>query len=194
MRGRLCWPLGVLVVATPAIAQMAIPESPVSVTGALVSADEAAVIIRTGDGPVTVAMTPHWTAGKARTASLRDIKSGEFIATTNIDIAPQTGRSVEVRIFEPGYEPEHGTHAMPRPNTSMTHGRVSTTTLGPDGVRLVVTYPGGSRSIEVPAGTKVTAYDLVDRKLAIPGVTVSAVTRKGPDGVPRAGRLLLATP
>jgi hypothetical protein len=195
LRGRsLCVVAFSLASAVTGTSGAQVPESPVSITGTLVATSEQSVVINAKDGPATVAMTPHWTVGVARSVSAADIKPGNFIATTNTNLDATTGRSTEVRIFEPGYEPEHGTHPMPRPNTSMTHGTVASVADTAEGEQLDITYPGGSRRVLVPPEVKVTAYDIKPRSFAVPGVIVNAVTRKGPDGVARAGRLLVVTP
>jgi len=81
---------------------------------------------------------------------------------------------------------------MPMPNTSITHGVVKASTKGPAGQELDIVYPGGSRHLTVPSDVKVTAYDLHDRGALKPGVMVGGVTRKDPDGVARAGQVVLA--
>jgi hypothetical protein len=74
----------------------------------------------------------------------------------------------------------------------MTHGTVRSTGKNGADVELTVVYPEGSRRIVISPGTTVTFFDLKDRKTLKPGVSVSGVTRKSPDGVARAGRLVLA--
>ena len=185
-----------LVCTAPAVAVSPVPASPVGYNGAIVSTAEDAVVLRQKDGTLkTVAMTPGWTVGVARQTSPEAIKPGDFIASANANIDAGSGKANEIRIFEPGYRPEIGTHGMPQPNVSMTHGTVESAAATADGSReLKIVYPDGSRRILVPADVKVTAYDLRDRAAAAPGVMVGAVTRKGPDGVERAGRLLITTP
>ena len=43
----------------------------------------------------------------------------------------------------------------------------------------------------MPVGVKVTAFDPLPRSALKPGTTVSAITRRGPDNIFRAGRLTL---
>jgi hypothetical protein len=74
----------------------------------------------------------------------------------------------------------------------MTHGTVASASRTAEGVELKVTYPDGSRRIIIPPGVTVTFSDLQDRSALKPGVAVSSVTRKGPDGAARAGRLVLS--
>ncbi|HUO21576.1 MAG TPA: hypothetical protein VMU59_03590 [Caulobacteraceae bacterium] len=167
------------------------PQAPVSYTGALVSQSDAEVTLQTKTGPVTVPMTLGWTVSTPRKTAAAAIMPGDFIASANKDLGPTSGRSTEVRILEPGYRPENSTHPMGPPAMSITHGTVAKSEPGPDGQQLTVTFPAGSRELLVPPEAPVTAYDLHPRSTLTPGVTVNAVTRKGPDGVARASRLVI---
>jgi hypothetical protein len=114
------------------------------------------------------------------------------VATTNIPQDDKSGKSTELRVLEPGYRPEEGTHAVSPSNPNMmTHGTVKSIVKTAEGVELEVTYPSGSRHIVVPSGVPVTVSDPLNRSVLKPGVAVSGVTRTGPDGVPRASRLQL---
>jgi hypothetical protein len=138
-------------------------------------------------------MTPGWTVSVARTTTAESIRQGDFVATTNAPIDAGSGKSTELRILEPGYRPEVGTHLLSATSTNMiTHGTVKSVAKIADGVELEVTYPDGSRRIIVPTGITVTAFDGLERGALKPGVAVSSVTRKGPDGMARAGRLVLS--
>jgi hypothetical protein len=183
-------------VPVAALAQLHVQEPPVGYSGSLIEFSADRVTLRDKDGKVVeVAMTPSWTISSVRSLDAGAIKPGSFVATANTVVDDHSGRSTELRIFEPGYRPEEGTHLMAQQsNTAMTHGTVASVTRGTEGVELEVTYPGGSRHIIVPPDVKITGYDLQDRKVLKPGVRVSAVARKGPDGVLRAGRLVLSQP
>jgi len=184
-----------LILLSAASLAQQVPEAPVGYTGALVEYSDNSVTLKDKEGKVThVAMLPGWTVSTAKQLSSAAIEPGSFVATANTNVDAHSGRSTELRIFEPGYKPEEGTHAMPRPNTSMTHGTVKSASKGASGVELEVIYPNGSRRIIVPPEVKVTGYDVHERSSLRPGATVTAVTRKGSDGVPRAGRLVMANP
>ena len=189
----LAAPAAVLAQApAPAAGQRVVPESPRGVSGAYIASTETQVGLKVANGETNVALNRGWTVSVQRDTTADAIKPGDFIASTQTDVDANSGKSTELRIFEPGYQPEIGTHAMPNPNTSITHGTVTKSTKTKAGQQLVVTYPGGSRNILVPPGVKVTAYDLRDRSALKPGDWVGAVTRRGPDDVFRAGRLVLS--
>ena len=169
-----------------------VPESPVVITGAIVSVNRNIVRLKTKEGVVAVHMKPGWTVVSSHPANATDIKPGDFIASNNLNVDPTSGTATELRIFEPSYRPEYGSHAMPTHGYTMTHALVASSTPSQEGQRLVVTYPAGTRNILVPPTIKVIGYTIEDHRLAKPGTIVTAVTRKDPDGVARAGRVVLA--
>ena len=182
---------GVLIAAPLAVQAQAV-EHPIGHSGPLVSSSDGDVIVREKDGEaVVVAMSPGWTVVTAREIPLDAIKPGDFVATINADVDASTGRATELRLFEPGYRPEVGTHAMPQPATSITHGTVAAVRKTDAGLTLEVAYSGGGRRIDVPAAIKPIAYDVHPRDFAKPGMSVSAVTRRDADGVWRAGRIMV---
>lgn len=177
--------------ASPAFAQLA-PE-PISVAGTLAAYTDTTVTIAVADGSKsTVAMKPDWFVSLPQRVNIETVKTGDFVATANLIVTPTSGRATELRILEPGYRPEVGTHTTARrPNTMMTHATVATVTKTGEGHLLHLTAPDGPRDVLAPTGTPVTGYKVEPRATLAPGVKVSAVTRLDPDGVWRAGRLLI---
>ncbi len=187
-----------ILLAAPVMAQPAavterhVPAPPRGVAGTVVSMSEQQVILRQADGKtITVLMTPRWTVSKPRKASIAELRLGDFIGSANVDLGPDKGRANELRIFEPGYRPEYGTHSIAAPGTSMTHGFVFGIAKREGGTDLDIAYPEGRRAILVPGEMGVTVSDLQPRSAAA-RAKVTAVTRPGSDGVHRASRLVLA--
>jgi hypothetical protein len=181
--------------AMPALtfAQPATP--PRGFSGSVITVDQDSVTLQDKDGKnFTVQMTPGWTVSVNRKVDADAIKPGNFVATTNVPVSASTGRSTELRILEPGYRPEEGTHPVSATDSNMmTHGTVKSVSKTDAGVEIQVTYPDGSRNLLVPPNAPVTLSDPLDKGALKPGVSVGGVTRIGPDGVPRASRLQLAT-
>ena len=179
--------------AIPAASFAQAPPSPTPVSGTVVSFNDDSVTLKDKEGKtVVVQMTPGWTVSVLRVGDAGAIKPGNFVATANAAVDAGAGKSTELRVLEPGYRPEEGTHGVEGSANMMTHGTVASALRTSEGVELNVTYPGGSRRIIVPPGVTVTFSDLQDRSTLKPGIAVSSVTRKGPDGIPRAGRLVLS--
>ena len=179
----------------PALACAQAPVPPRAFSGTFVSLKGDTITLQEKDGKILeVQMTPGWTVSVNRPGAAADIKAGDFVATQNVPIGEGTGKATELRIMEPGYRPEEGTHPMSATNANMmTHGTVKSVTQSDDVVVIEIMYPGGSRQIVVAAGVPVTISDLLDKSVLKPGVAVSSVTRTGADGVPRASWLQLAS-
>lgn len=178
---------------TAAAAARKVPEPPRGFAGTVVSTADEKVVLRQKDGTeVEIAMTRGWTVSTPRRASVNEVRLGEFVGSASLDAGPGRGRANELRVFEPGYRPEYGTHSVATPQTSMTHGFVFAIRPVSEGSEFEVAYPDGKRTILVPSSAPVTVFDLLPRSAAAPGVEVSLVTRPGPDGVRRASRLTIA--
>ena len=185
--------IALVTITTVAMAQLQTRAPPTGFSGELVKYSDDSVTLKDKDGKeVVVAMTRGWTVSKPRELKSTEIKQGDFVATANKVVDDHTGQSTELRIMEPGYRPEYGTHLMAQGGNAMTHGTVSSTRQTATGVELDITYPDGSRHLIVPNDVKVTGYDLLKRRTLKPGTKVGAVARKAADGVLRAGRLTVS--
>lgn len=170
------------------------PMPPKGFSGTIVSVagDEVTLLGKDGN-PFVVHMTAGWTVSVNKPVDASAIKVDDFVATTNVVVSEHVGKAMELRILEPGYRPEEGTHAVAPGNPNMmTHGTVKSALKTAHGMELEVSYPGGSRNIVVPPGVPVTLSDPLDKSVLKPGVAVASVTRPGADGVERASRLQLA--
>lgn len=182
-----------LFLTIPALSFAQTPRSPLRFSGTLVSVAGDTVTLQDKDGkPFVVQMTPGWTVSVDRKVNADALKAGHFVATQNVPVDANTGKSTEVRILEPGYRPEEGTHVVSATNPNMmTHGTVKSVTRTANGVELEVTYPNGSRHLLVAPSVPVTLSNPLDTGVLKPGIAVGSVTRPGPDGVERASRLQL---
>jgi hypothetical protein len=149
--------------------------------------------IKQADGKTSdVPLTRTWTAVATRPVDIESIKPGSFVATANTNIDAGTGKSIELRIFEPGNKLGEGSRPMAQANTTMTNATVQTVTKGAQGRELVVAYPGGTRHIIVPPGVQVIGNFPIDRDSIKPGDEITAFGVKGDDGVARATRVQVA--
>jgi hypothetical protein len=185
--------IAALAIPADAMAQLQKQAPPTGFSGEIVKYADESVTLKDKDGKeVVVAMTRGWTVSKPRALESSAIKKGDFVATANKVVDDHTGKSTELRIMEPGYRPEYGTHMMAQADTAMTHGTVSATSKTAAGVELDVSYPDGSRHLIIADDIKITGYDLLSRKVLKPGTKVGAVARKDANGVLKAGRLTLS--
>src|ERR1700749_5265881 len=76
--------------------------------------------VRDKDGKTSdVPLARTWTAVATRPVDIEAIKPGSFVATANTNIDANTGKSIELRIFEPGQKLGEGSRPMAQPNTTM---------------------------------------------------------------------------
>jgi hypothetical protein len=166
------------------------PSGFVRITGVVTAASEDSLTVKADDGKISVVpLAPAWTVVVAHPVDIETIKPGSFVATANTNIDATSGKSIELRIFEPGNKGGEGSRPMNQPNTTMTNATVQTVTKGPGGRELDVSYPGGTRHIIVPPDVKVIGNFPAPHDRVKPGVTVSLAAVKGEDGVARATRV-----
>jgi hypothetical protein len=179
-----------------ALAQPAPPRAPPAFTryaGTVTAVAADHLTIKDQGGKTSdVPLSPTWTAVATRPVDIESIKPGSFVATANTNIDAGTGKSIELRIFEPGNKGGEGSFPMQQPNTTMTNATVQTVTKGAQGRELVVAYPGGARHIIVPPDVQVIGNFPIDRDSIKPGDEISAFGVKGDDGVARATRVQVA--
>lgn len=167
-------------------------EEPIGYTGTLLETADESVTLKLDDGSTkTVAMRRGWYVATLRPVPAEAIELGSFIGSANTPIDDETGRAVELRIFEAGHRPDADTHPMGGRPTFMTHGTVTRIEVTAQGRELEVSYPSGKRRIILPTDVQVRQGLILDPMQARPGAVVTAVTRKGEDGVWRATRLLV---
>jgi hypothetical protein len=178
-----------------ALAQPA-PSAPAAFTryaGTVTAVAADRLTIKAQDGKTTeVPLARTWTAVATRPVDIEAIKPGSFVATANTNIDADTGKSIELRIFEPGNKGGEGSRPMAQPNTTMTNATVQTVTKGAQGRELVVAYPGGTRQIIVPPDVQVIGNFPIDRDSIKPGDEIVALATKGDDGVARVNRVQVA--
>jgi hypothetical protein len=182
--------------ASMALAQGAPPAGPPAFTryaGTVTAVAADHLTIKDKDGKTSeVPLATTWTAVATRPVDIEAIKPGSFVATANTNIDATTGKSIELRVFEPGNKLGEGSNPMAQPNTTMTNATVQTVTKGAQGRELVVAYPGGTRHIIVPPEVQVIGNFPIDRDSIKPGEDISAFGVKGADGVARVTRVQVA--
>ncbi len=168
------------------------PAPPVRVNGVVTAISADSVTVKEAGGKTTVLpLLRTWTAVVTKPVDIENIKPGSFVATANQNIDEKSGKSIELRIFEPGNKGGEGSRAMAAPNTTMTNGTVQTVKKGAGGRELDVSYPGGVRHIVVPPDVQVIGSMPAARDAVKVGVTISANTVKDAEGVARGTRIAI---
>ena len=135
-----------------------------------------AITVAGPDGAkTTAALSPEWYAVAVRPVDIDAIKPGSFIASANMQQANGDGRSLEIRMLEPGSKLGEGNRPMDSDGKMMTNATVSKVSKGAGGRELMVEYPGGSRKIIVPPGLPVIASFPAERSIVKPGANITAL-------------------
>ena len=197
MSRSILFALALAAASARALAQAPPPAAPVAppgrLSGVITALSDQTVSIKAASGAeTTLALTPTWTVVTTRPVDIDAIQPGSFVATANIQQANGDGKSIELRLFEPGNHGGEGSRPMAQPGQIMTNAAVVKVTKGAGGRELDVAYPGGTRHIIVPPEVQVIGTFPADRDLVKPGVTVNANTARGEDGTLRVTRIAIA--
>jgi hypothetical protein len=188
--------LSAALLAAPVLALAQAPAAPpafIRAAGVVTAVGDDSVTLKAADGAVTVVpLARTWTVIATRPVDIDSIKPGSFVATANTNIDTASGKSIELRIFEPGSKLGEGSRPMAQPNTTMTNATVTTVTKGAGGRELDVAYPGGTRHIVVPPDVQVIGNFPVARDRVKPGANITVLLVKGDDGVARGTRVTVA--
>ncbi|HTI66732.1 MAG TPA: hypothetical protein VL460_04195 [Caulobacteraceae bacterium] len=187
-----------LLLAGGAAAQAPAPApAAVRVAGVVTAVETNGLKVRGADGKeISFGLAPGFTVVTTRPVDIDAIQPGAFVATANVTEGEGVGRSIELRMFEPGSKAGEGNRPMNQPGAApgqmMTNATVSSVARSANGRELTVTYPGGTRRIVVPVGMPIIASFPADPSIIKPGVTVQTQAAPGPDGTLRAARITVA--
>jgi len=170
------------------------------VAGEIVAVDGSALTVRPSEGDVKRMQLAQDARVSVRAkADWTHIKPHDYIATTAVPQADGTLRAKEVRIFAESMRGSgEGHYPMQTPGDTMTNATVSrvssarTDTMTNATVasaataggehRMTLTYPGGEKTVVVPAGVPVMRQEPGDRSQLVPGAHVIVTARAAPDG------------
>ena len=175
------------------------PGGPVRLAGTLTAVSADGVTVHSADGKDTMlGFTPNLTVVKAQVVDKNSVKPGAFVASANLSQADGVGRSLELRMFEPGNKGGEGnrpmTQAGAQPGQMMTNATVTKVAMTSAGLELDVAYTGGTRHLVVPPDVPVVASIPVDKSTLKAGAAVTAQAARAPDGSLKAIRISLDAP
>jgi hypothetical protein len=156
----------------------------IRVTGTVTAVSATQLTVRAADGTsTTMGFAPGWLLVVGHPIAASDIHVGDFVATANANVDDTSGRSVELRVFPPGVHLGEGSRPMADGNT-MTNGTVGTVTDVSGGRQMVVSFPGGQRTITLPADITVVGQHLAEHSQLAVGWTVFLFANAGENGAP----------
>jgi hypothetical protein len=192
-----------LLVTATALAQM--PAAPgaananaqTRVTGTLTAIASDGIKVRDANGQeVAMGIAPTITVVAARPVAKESIKAGDFVASANLNQADGVGRSIEIRLFEPGSRAGEGNRPMTQagaaPGQMMTNATVTKVAQSGAGLELDVQFPGGERHLVVPPEVTIMGSYPVEPATLKPGMAVTVTGTRDAGGVLSATRVQIA--
>ncbi|MFN2603961.1 MAG: DUF5666 domain-containing protein [Gemmatimonadaceae bacterium] len=173
------------------------------VRGSISTMSDTMLVVTTSAGDIHVALPSPPQVYSRGPADLSEVKENSFVGVTSVKQPDGTQQATEIHIFPDDLRGSNEGSFLMRGQSSggspstMTNGtveapRMTNGTIGATaGGKLVVNYRGGSQTISIPSGVKVTKISPTDTKLA-PGTNVVVLATKRPDGTLTASRVLLA--
>ncbi len=157
----------------------------VRVRGTIVSLDGSTLTVKTREGPTAaLALKPGWKVRGVATASLGDIKPGDFVGVASLPRAAGGDGAIEVLVF-PAAMKGTGEGSYPwdlKPNSTMTNATVSNAVKEVDGRMLTLTFDGQEKKISVAEGTPIVTFAPATNADLKPGATVFVPAQRGADG------------
>lgn len=171
----------------------------VRIAGTLTAISADGLKVRDAAGhEVSLGVGPAVSVVATRSVARDSIKPGDFVASANLNQADGVGRSLEMRLFEPGSHAGEGSRPMTQPGAApgqmMTNATVTHAAQTKAGLELDVQYPGGVRHLIVPPDVPIIGYLPVEASTLKVGTAVTALAVRGSDGVLRTSRIQIAAP
>lgn len=184
------WFLPAMAIVLAGVAQAQTPQ-PVRGTITEIAADK--LTLAKADGAaVTITLMPNWVVSVMKPIGIEAITPGSFIGTAEMPQDDGTGRSLEVHIFPPGVKIGEGHYGWDlKEGSMMTNGTVGEVTATPDGRKIIVSYPGGERTITVPADVPIVQITNGTQDQLKPGLPVFLIAFPTPDGSPATGAVAI---
>lgn len=166
----------------------------VRVRGTVVSFEPSLLTVKTRQGDTdAIKLDASWKISGVASASVKDIKHGDFLGIASVSKADGGSGALEVVVF-PAALKGTGEGDRPwdlQPNSRMTNGTVADVT-DINGRAVTLTYDNGqTKKISIPDNTPVVTFATATPTDLKPGATVFVVAQRGGDGTLSAGRVVV---
>jgi hypothetical protein len=167
----------------------------VRVRGTVDKLDGSTLTVKTREGKVEpIKLADGWKISGVTTASVDDIKVGDFLGIASAPTADGTQGALEVVIF-PAALKGTGEGDRPydlKPNSSMTNGTVASEVTGVSGPTVTLTYENGQeKKISIPAGTPIVTFASASPADLTPGAAVFVIAQHAADSGLNATRVVV---
>lgn len=179
-----------------ASASYAADGTPTRVRGTVEAHSDTSLTVKTREGPsVEIALPPDVGVRGVKAASATDIKVGDFVGVASLPKAAGGDGALEVLIF-PAAMKGTGEGSRPwdlQPNSTMTNATVSNAVEAVDGRKLTLSYPQGSKTIDLPQGIPVVTIAEATAADLAPGAVVFVPATKDAAGKLTASSVTVGT-
>jgi hypothetical protein len=185
--GGLCAVFAVGALAQTAPSRQARRTPPVNGTVEALSGNTL-LVNTTEHGELSVTLPAATRIVAQRSASLAEVKAGEFIGATAVQGADGKLHATEIHIFPESMRGAgEGHYPMGAPATTMTNGNVEAVNgsvaqsqgSGSSGEQLRISYKGGQSEVEVPPGVSVTLMRVADNTALQQGAHITVLLAPG---------------
>lgn len=189
--------LGFLLAATLTIVGAAAhAQAPARVRGTITGLEGNVLSVKARDGStIKVRLADKFGVSYAKAITLADIKPGDFVGPASRKRADGSLEAISVQLFPAALRgvvrEGHGPWDL-EPGSMMTNAIVGGMVQKSNGRELTLEYKGGSQKVFVPEGVPMFTTVRGDASLLVPGATIFAVARPGPDGVLTAARVTVS--
>lgn len=164
------------------------------VRGTVVSFESSLLTVKTRQGDTdAIKLDAGWKISGVASASVKDIKQGDFLGVASVSKADGGSGALEVVVF-PAALKGTGEGDRPwdlQPNSRMTNGTVADVT-DINGRAVTLTYDNGqTKKISIPDNTPVVTFATATPTDLKPGATVFVVAQRDGDGTLSAGRVVV---
>ncbi|MCW4115409.1 hypothetical protein NPA31_010605 [Aurantimonas sp. MSK8Z-1] len=167
---------------------------PVRVRGAIVALQGDSLQVKTREGEtVDLALADGWTVSGVASATLGDIKPGDFVGIASLPKADGGDGALEVLVFPPAMKGTgEGSYGWDlKPNSTMTNATVADAVKDVNGRTVTVSFHGKEKKIAVPDGTPVVTIAPATKDDLKPGARVFVTAAKAADGKLSAQRVVV---
>jgi len=161
-------------------------QAPTRVRGTITGLDGHVLSVKSRDGKdIKVKLADKFGVSYAKAITLADIKPGDFVGPASRKRPDGSLEAISVQLFPAALKGVVSEGHQPwdlEPGSLMTNAIVKSEVRKSNGRELTLVYKGGSQKVFVPEGVPMFTTAGGDASLLVPGATIFAMTRPGPDG------------
>ena len=161
-------------------------QAPTPLRGTITGLDGHVLSVKSRDGKdVKLMLADKFRVSYAKAITLAEIKPGDFVGPASRKRPDGSLEAISIQLFPAALRGVIAERHLPwdlEPGSFMTNSTVASEVKMANGRELTLTYPGGTQKVFVPEGVPMFTTAGGDASLLVPGATIFAMARPGPDG------------